>query len=39
MERTDIPVTVLARGQAGVFERFAVPAGVAGLAALLLAVE
>ena len=39
MERTDIPVTVLARGQAGALERFAVPAGVAGLAALLLAVE
>lgn len=39
MARTDIPVTVLARGQAGVFERYAVPAGVAGLAALLLAVE
>ena len=39
MERTDIPVTVLARGQAGAFERYAVPAGVAGLAALLLAVE
>ena len=39
MERTDIPVTVFARGQAGAFERYAVPAGVAGLAALLLAVE
>jgi nucleotide-binding universal stress UspA family protein len=39
MERTDIPVTVLARGRAGVFERYAVPAGVAGLAALLLAGE
>jgi nucleotide-binding universal stress UspA family protein len=39
MARTDIPVTVLARGQAGVLERFAVPAGVAGLAALLLTVE
>jgi nucleotide-binding universal stress UspA family protein len=39
MERTDIPVTVLARGQAGAFERYAVPAGVAGLAALLLTVE
>ena len=37
--RTDIPVTVLARGRAGAFERYAVPAGVAGLAALLLAVE
>lgn len=39
MERTDIPVTVLARGQAGAFERYALPAGVAGLAALLLAAE
>ena len=39
MERTDIPVTVLARGHAGAFERYAVPAGVAGLAALLLSVE
>jgi nucleotide-binding universal stress UspA family protein len=39
MERTDIPVTVLARGQAGAFERYALPAGVAGIAALLLAGE
>lgn len=39
MARTDIPVTVLARGHAGAFERYALPAGVAGLAALLLAVE
>lgn len=39
MARIDIPVTVLARGQAGAFERYAVPAGVAGLAALLLTVE
>jgi len=39
MARTDIPVSVLARGQAGVLERFALPAGVAGLAALLLSVE
>lgn len=36
MARTDIPVTVLARGQAGAFERYALPAGLAGLAALLL---
>jgi len=36
MERTDIPVTVLARGHAGAFERYALPAGLAGLAALLL---
>jgi nucleotide-binding universal stress UspA family protein len=39
MARTDIPVSVLARGKAGVLERYAVPAGVAGLAALLLTVE
>jgi nucleotide-binding universal stress UspA family protein len=39
MDRTDIPVTVLARGRAGAFERYALPAGVAGLAALLLAGE
>jgi nucleotide-binding universal stress UspA family protein len=39
MERTDIPVTVLARGKFGAFERYAVPAGVAGLAALLIAAE
>jgi nucleotide-binding universal stress UspA family protein len=36
MARTDIPVTVLARGQAGPLERYALPAGLAGLAALLL---
>ncbi len=39
MARTDIPVTVLARGKAGVLERYALPAGVAGLAALLLTAE
>ena len=39
MERTDIPVTVLARGRIGAFERYAVPAGVAGIAALLIAAE
>ena len=39
MARTDIPVTVLARGKAGMLERYAVPAGVAGLAALLIAGE
>jgi nucleotide-binding universal stress UspA family protein len=37
MERTDIPVTVLARGRAGGFERYVLPAGLAGLAALLIA--
>lgn len=39
MIRTDIPVTVFARGRPGMLERFAVPAGVAGLAALLLTGE
>jgi nucleotide-binding universal stress UspA family protein len=39
MARTDIPVTVLARGRAGAFERYAVPVGVAGIAALLWAVD
>jgi nucleotide-binding universal stress UspA family protein len=39
MARTDIGVTVFARGQAGMLYRYALPAGVAGLAALLLTVE
>jgi nucleotide-binding universal stress UspA family protein len=39
MERTDIPVTVLARGRAGAMERYALPAAVTGLAAILLSVE
>jgi nucleotide-binding universal stress UspA family protein len=39
MQLTDIPVTVLARGRAGAFERYAVPAGLAGLAVLLYAAE
>jgi nucleotide-binding universal stress UspA family protein len=39
MDLTDIPVTVLARGRAGAFERFALPAGLAGLAALFYAAE
>jgi nucleotide-binding universal stress UspA family protein len=39
MARTDVPVTVLSRGRAGKLERFAVPAGVASLAAWLLAAE
>jgi hypothetical protein len=38
-QRTDIPVTVLARGRAGAFERYAVPVSIAGLAAILWAVE
>jgi nucleotide-binding universal stress UspA family protein len=39
MARTDIPVTVLARGQVGAFARSAFPAGVAGVAVLLIAGE
>jgi len=39
MDLTDIPVTVLARGRAGAFERYALPAGLAGLAALFYAAE
>jgi nucleotide-binding universal stress UspA family protein len=39
IDLTDIPVTVLARGRAGALERYAIPAGVAGLAALLIAAE
>ena len=39
MARTDIPVTVLARGKVGALQRYGVPAGIAGLAALLWAVE
>jgi nucleotide-binding universal stress UspA family protein len=39
MQRTDIPVTVLSRGRAGLFERYAVPAGAAGIAALFWAAE
>jgi nucleotide-binding universal stress UspA family protein len=37
--RTDVPVVVIARGRESLLERYLVPAGVAGLAALLLAVE
>ena len=36
MARTDIPVTVLARGRVSRLQRFAVPAGLAGIAALIL---
>lgn len=39
MARTDIPVTVLARGKVGALQRYGVPAGIAGIAALLWAVE
>jgi hypothetical protein len=35
--RTDIPVTVFARGRAGALERYGVPSGLAALAALLFA--
>ena len=37
--RTDIPVAVIARGKESAFERYVVPAGIAGTAALLIAVE
>jgi nucleotide-binding universal stress UspA family protein len=39
MQRTDIPVTVLARGRVSRLQRYAVPAGIAGLAALLLTAD
>ncbi len=39
MQRTDVPVTVFSRGHAGMLERFGIPAGVTGLAALLIASE
>lgn len=39
MALTDIPVTVFARGHVGVLERYGVPAGAVGLAALLIAAE
>jgi len=39
LARSDVPVTVFARGKQSTLERYVVPAGVAGLAALILAVE
>jgi nucleotide-binding universal stress UspA family protein len=39
LARTDIPVTVFARGRQSTLERYGIPAGVAGLAALLIAAE
>lgn len=39
MQRTDIPVTVLARGQVSRLERYALPAGIAGVAALVLTTD
>jgi nucleotide-binding universal stress UspA family protein len=39
MARTDIPVTVLARGSVGALQRYGVPAGIVGVAALLWAAE
>lgn len=39
MARSDIPVTVLARGRVGALQRYGVPVGVAGLAALLWTVD
>ena len=37
--RTDIPVAVMARGRESAFERYVIPAGVAGVAALLIAAD
>ncbi len=37
--RTDVPVAVVARGRPNALERYLLPAGVAGLAALLIATE
>ena len=37
--RTDIPVAVMARGEAGPFERYVLPASIASLAALLIAAD
>jgi nucleotide-binding universal stress UspA family protein len=39
LDRTDVPVTVFARGRQSTLERYVIPAGVAGLAALILAAE
>ncbi|HEX4929039.1 MAG TPA: universal stress protein [Burkholderiales bacterium] len=39
MQRTDVPVTVLARGRVSRLQRYGVPAGIAGLAALLLVAD
>ena len=39
LARTDIPVTVFARGKQSTLERYVLPAGVAGIAALLIAAE
>jgi len=39
LSRTDVPVTLFARGRQSRLERYALPAGVAGLAALIFAAE
>lgn len=39
LARTDLPVTVFARGRQSTLGRYAIPAGVAGLAALMLTGE
>lgn len=39
LARTDVPVTVFARGRQSTLERYAIPAGVAGIAALIFAAE
>ena len=37
--RTDIPVAVMASGEESPFERYVLPIGIAGLAALLIAAD
>lgn len=39
LARTDVPVTVFARGRQSTLERYAIPAGIAGLAALQVAAD
>lgn len=39
MARTDVPVAVMAHGEENPFERYVIPVGVAGLAALLIAAD
>jgi len=39
LARSDVPVTVFARGRQSTLERYVVPASVAGIAALILAAE
>jgi nucleotide-binding universal stress UspA family protein len=39
MARTDVPVAVIARGKESALERYVIPAGIMGLAALLFVAE